>query len=927
MQNQSLDCFFSQVDELTQTHLNQDEVPTVVVMGPYNTGKSTLINCLLGQYLSPVDIIPTTPAPVRFSYGEHFLALLHYPDRQMHVLTPGELTRLLTRKERLGHEITHVEVRYKHELLKKMHIVDTPGLDALHEPSSLLSRIPVADHIVYLLQQRGLNEADRQHIQKLLSSYNPGNISFWLNCNLGDHDGTALEESRQYLRQICAGEVTVHMTNTIHPDDVNKFITYIENRAALCKLQKISGKLNKLDLQINDQITTAMRENDDAEFLVKLWPAVEQARLILDGEYKLNTLPPVTQEIAALLTKPTGRSADRSNVTVVYKTAGPQRDPAVIKGKFISLIKQALADPSLLSDAECIKQLKQLHSQLHQENFLVTTAGGFSSGKSTFLNALMGEAILPAQNRPTTAAITLLKHGSQKKATINYARQITIPTHYLEDKQAVLCRHELEALEQWISDPILPGQISAIDKSKNGNLTKITAKELLQQLELLKKFFARVKRDFPNKKRRPWKSLFKKIAATKFLASDLADYFVVHFKNAAQQELELESAAGRAELNKLTASHLALRVADIVIEHPAEPLRLATFVDTPGLDSVYHHHREITNRYLPASDCFLFFLNGKHILTQPDMSIWTMLRAAMQDKKQPGSKLFVIVNFADTLTGKERNKVYHYLQDNLIKPSQGAVNQGSLFFISALQALNGADQTNFSRLLGSLKERIWELRCAEHYPEYIQAFKQALPSAVQPTVKPEDTRAEQQLALLKIETGTLLKAIKERLNYWQAHIAAFSSLDDFYGLREGQKSMKGWLGLSRKTVTVPSCRDLAESVNALLKDYQRKWISQADNLTVSHLNLAELQKTIDQLMADFNLSRAHSVLNKYLKVQEAHISSSIKTLAGQIEQHLTLNISIKKSYHLSPAALTAAQRYLQHINKLEASIYGTSQQG
>ncbi len=926
MQNQSFDYFFSQVDELTQAHLTQDEVPTVVVMGPYNTGKSTLINNLLGQHLSPVDIIPTTPAPVRFSYGERFQALVHYPDRQMHILTTGELTRLLTHRERLGHEITHVEIRYKHELLKKMHIVDTPGLDALHEPSSLLIRFPAADHIVYLLQQRGLNEADRQHIQKLLSSYNPSSISFWLNCNLGDHDGTALEESRQSLRQICAGEVNVHTINTMHPEDVNKFLAFMENHAALCKLQQISDKLHKLDLQINDQVTTAMRENDDAKFLVKLWPAFEQARLILDGGNKLNTLPPVTQQIAALLTKPSSQIADQSGIAVVYKTAGPQWDPTVIREKIIAIVQQALTDPSLLPDTECIKQLKQLHGQLQSENYLVTAAGGFSSGKSTFFNALMGEAILPAQNRPTTATITLLKHGSRKKATINYAQQITIPTHYLEDRQAILCRHELEALEQWITDPTLSGQIIAIEKSKNDHITKITAQELFQQLELLKKFFARVKRDFPNKKRRPWKSLFKKIAAPKFLTSDLADYFVVHFNKATQQELDLESPSGRAELNKLTASHLALRVADIVIEHPAEQLRLTTFVDTPGLDSVYHHHREITTRYLPASDCFLFFLNGKHILTQPDMAIWTMLRATMQDKKRQGSKLFVIVNFADTLSGKERNKVYHYLQENLIKPSLGAMNQGNIHFISALQALNGTDQTNFFRLLGSLKERIWELRCAEHYREYMQAFKQALPRAVQATVKPEDTRAEQQLALLKIETETLLEAIKDRLNYWQAHIAAFSSLDDFYGLREGQKSMKGFLGLSHKTVTAPSCRDLAESVNALLKDYQRKWASQANYLTVTDLNLADLQKAINQLMADFNLSRAHTVLNKYLKAQEALISSSIKALAGQIEQHLSLNKPKTKSYHLSPAALTAAQYYLQEINKLEASIYGTSQQ-
>jgi len=925
MRNQSLEYFFSQVDELTQTHLTPEEVPTLVVMGTYNSGKSTLINSLLGQRLSPADIVPTTPAPVRFSYGERFLARVHYPDRQMHILTTDELARLLTRKARSGREITHVEVRYKHELLKKMHIIDTPGLDALHEPASLLSRFPAADLIIYLLHQRGLNEADRQQIQQLVSSYNPGNISFWINCNLGDHDGTALEESRQSLRQICGSEVTVHLTNTMHSEDVDKFQLFIENQAALGKLQKINEKLSKLDLQLPDLINEAMRENDDAQFIVQLWPAVKQAGLIINGKDALNALPPVTQQITSLLEKPASSSGDSGGVSVVYKTAVPQRDPAAVRGKIMALVEQSLTDLALQPYTESSKQLESLHSRLNKETYLITAAGGFSSGKSTFFNALMGETILPAQNRPTTFAITLLKYGKQKKATINYTQQVTIPTHYLEGQQASICRHELAALERWAADPELAGQIHTIEKSKNGRLTKITLAELLQQIELIKISFAKVKRDLPNKKKRPWKSLFKKISAQNFLASDLPDYFNVFFKSAAKQSIALDSPAGLAALEKIAASHLALRVSDIVIEHPADLLRLATFVDTPGLDSVYHHHREITSRYLPSSDSFLFFLNGKHILTQPDMGIWSMLSQAVQDKQQASHKLFILVNFADTLTSQEREKVNNYLQENLIKPAQGAVAPSNIYFISALEALNGRDKANFTRLMGHLKERIWELRCADHYREYLQLFKQALPRAVQSGAKPQPTSADQQLALLKSETEELLASIKERMVYWRAQISSFTNQEDFYGLRDGQKSIKkGFLGLSRKTVTVPSCQDIAGSVNSLLKDFHRQWATPAYNLSIYGLSATELQKFIDHLLADFNLSQAQHRLNHYLNEQEALIISSVTAMVHQIEHDLKQNSPSAINYQLSPAAIAAAQHYRQEIKKLEESIYGVS---
>jgi hypothetical protein len=109
-----------------------------------------------------------------------------------------------------------------------------------------------------------------------------------------------------------------------------------------------------------------------------------------------------------------------------------------------------------------------------------------------------------------------------------------------------------------------------------------------------------------------------------------------------------------------------------------------------------------------------------------------------------------------------------------------------------------------------------------------------------------------------------------------------------------------------------------------LKDFHRKWASPNNNLTIYGLSATELQKTLDSLLVNFKLSQAHRKLNHYLKDQEAHIKSSIKTMANQIEHTLKLNVPRTKSYQLSPAAMAATQRYLNEINKLEENIYGTS---
>lgn len=921
MQSQNIERFLTGAGELAETHLTPEEVPTVAVMGPYNSGKSTLVNQLLEQNLSPVDIIPATPVPVKFSYGKRFLARVYFTGRQLHTLTSDELAGFLTRKAPHGSEITRVEVRHKHQLLKKMHIIDTPGIDALQEHSPLNGRLPALDHIVYLMHQRGLNETDRQHIQKLLSNNRPGDISFWINCNLGPFDGTSLEESRRVLRQICGGEVTVHLINTLDHGDISKFRQFIENRAAVLMLQKINGKLKELDRKIPDIINRSMRENNDTYFLVQFWPAAEHARQILHSQNIIKTLPPVTQQIESLLEKHVCPAVDPGGTPVVYSSTGPRHDPVAIREKILTLLEQAIADPTLAPYSESIRQLESLHGRLKKENYLVTAAGGFSSGKSTFFNALMGEAILPAENRPTTSAITLLKHGHQKKATINYSRQVVIPTHRLEGDQATLCRHELAALEHWLTNPKLLREIYALEKSKNGRLAKVTAEELLAEIELLKKSFARVKREFPGR-RRPWKSLFKKISRQKFLASQLADYFIIHFKDEASRVLALDTPDGQTALAEILGSHLALRVADIVIEHPAEPLRLATFVDTPGLDSVYHHHRKITSRYLPLSDCFLFFLNGKHILTQPDMSVWEMIRRAMQEKRQSDRKTFIVVNFVDTLTGRERDKVSKYLQENLVTSDKAAL--GSIHFISALDSLTGRDKTNFFRLIQQLKERIWELRCTDNYREFLLAFRNALPGTVLQNTNQYGSDTNRQLAALQKEVQTLQLEIKQKTAHWRGKIASFSSKEDFRGFLEGQKSIrKGFLGLSRKSVPVPSCQDMSKSLNSSLTGFLARWSPYTGGLTLAGIDTTGLKhSTMVLLNKKFNLNRARKVLYRYITAEEKRIYSAIKRIEHQIESQLKLQAPKPGHPGVSPAALMAAHRYITEINKLENDIFG-----
>ncbi|SFR08382.1 dynamin family protein [Desulfoscipio geothermicus] len=919
MQNQNIAEYFSRVDELRASYLSPEEAPTIVFMGPYNTGKSTLVNNLLEKTIAPVDIIPTTPAPVRFSYGKRFLARVYFADRQVNTLAEGELTALLAQKPLYGREIQKVEVRLTHNLLQKMQIVDTPGIDALTGPAFSPERLPVANHIIYLLHQRGPGEADRQAIQKLIKKYAPGQISFVINCNLGHYDGSSFREAGRVLRQICGGEITLQRTNTLDPEAVDKFRLFIEERAAALALQHITGKLSGLDRRIPDIVAASQREAGDADFLVRFWQAREHARQVIRGVDLIKTLPPVAQQIGALLKQSPEPAIYPGGIPVVYQTVGSMPDPAVIKEKIRTLLAQVAAEPALKPYQDITRQLKTLSGELAGEKYLVTAAGSFSSGKSTFFNAIMGEPLLPAESRPTTFAVTRLIHGAPRRVTITFAQQATIPTHYREGQHAVICRHELATLERWLGDGELQKQIHSLEKSANGKLLKITAAELLRELEALKKSFARVKRDFSGGKR-PWKTLFKKIPWNKFTDSQLADYFVVRFKKTDILELDLESEAGRKALAQISGTHLALRVENITIQHPADLLRTATFVDTPGLDSVYHRHREITARYLPDSDCFLLFLNGKHILTRPDTGILRMIFQAAPQTPDFSRKLFVIINFADTLTPRQRERAHNYLRENLAKLSEGRADPARIHFISALEALTGRDQNNFSRLLQHLKDQIWQSRCAGNYRLFIRRAAEILHAAGREE-SPQEKDAQKKSQMQR-EAEELLAQIKAELADWRKKIATFSSPEDLRGFRDGKRLIKkGFLRLSRQAETVPSCRDLARSINAPLSRFYHRWGVAAAGQAVPEFGMHELVSAIDRLLKNKSSPReTRDTLCALLTGEELRIAGTVRSLARQTASRLKQPVATPEPKILSPAVLAVINRYIAELRALEETI-------
>ncbi|MEL6493125.1 MAG: dynamin family protein [Cyanobacteria bacterium J06621_3] len=69
---------------------------------------------------------------------------------------------------------------------------------------------------------------------------------------------------------------------------------------------------------------------------------------------------------------------------------------------------------------QTIEDMKSASINLRQGVFRLLVLGDMKRGKSTFLNALIGENLLPSDVNPCTALLTILRYGPEKKITVHF---------------------------------------------------------------------------------------------------------------------------------------------------------------------------------------------------------------------------------------------------------------------------------------------------------------------------------------------------------------------------------------------------------------------------------------------------------------------------------------------------------------------------
>ena len=133
----------------------------IAVFGPFNHGKSTLLNALLGKKTLPIDLIPTTGAAIYLRYGETLNAKIIFKDGKEISENGTKILKkyaILDEQSRMRDDVAAVEVNCCHPFLKNgVEFLDLPGTNDREDRDELVKdKLLTADLIVQVLDARKL---------------------------------------------------------------------------------------------------------------------------------------------------------------------------------------------------------------------------------------------------------------------------------------------------------------------------------------------------------------------------------------------------------------------------------------------------------------------------------------------------------------------------------------------------------------------------------------------------------------------------------------------------------------------------------------------------------------------------------------------------------------------------------------------------
>lgn len=278
--------FVSQISELRIDVA--DNLKRVVFTGSFNTGKSSLINAILGQRYLPVKATPCTPILTNLLYGDAPMAVLEHRDGTQEIL--DDVSLIEDTESALMRDSREMTLMVPSPLLKNgITFIDTCGLqDSVHEMIPY-EEMPHSAAFVFVKSADvgSLNSDEHAFFSQVASHITAGQIIVVLNKVdlVGSEvaNGIRCDLQREFDAMGLSG-VRIFCVSANQPDrfEFNDFKREIETRAARSLPGMLESGKQKAVQELRGRIGEASRAKQEMEAL----SAAERQRCMLAVQHK-----------------------------------------------------------------------------------------------------------------------------------------------------------------------------------------------------------------------------------------------------------------------------------------------------------------------------------------------------------------------------------------------------------------------------------------------------------------------------------------------------------------------------------------------------------------------------------------------------------------------------------------------------------------
>jgi hypothetical protein len=130
--------------------------------------------------------------------------------------------------------------------------------------------------------------------------------------------------------------------------------------------------------------------------------------------------------------------------------SAPARKQPTVDDAIVELIKVL----NKLERTDLAERAKAAGARLKRPNTIVCVVGEFKQGKSSLINALLGQTVCPVDDDLATSAITMVRFGEKAGATVRRADG--------DDKESI--QIPIAELSQWVSETGNPGNEKGVER-------------------------------------------------------------------------------------------------------------------------------------------------------------------------------------------------------------------------------------------------------------------------------------------------------------------------------------------------------------------------------------------------------------------------------------------------------------------------------